>query len=484
MQYISHILQNVSNSASEVLDLYSNRLEHFSSKLSRGFSSLPNELVSHILSLASHSSPDTALSATKLSHVSQQFRRLILGDQSLWTTLSLWHGGASKESLKRQISLSGSTSDLQVIILYGGKISPSVIHSFVATCSPSASRWQSLTFHGVWEEKHFISISDELLQLMKQHHLVLPRLHELCLSDFDLYYSKRVVPRWVSSSTDFGGILPWVAPNLRTLICEQFIPSPSFPFSFSVFKLNLMLNPHDTHDQINDLFQFLGSRQNIPEFILNLTGLEFNIGGEQEIITSTFPALTSFHYKISPVVIETVQCIYGPILEALQMPDLHCFFLSTEVLTSNGSHSDPDAQGFDSLFEKLLPDPDVHPLLTTVTVTILRHYSYRIVGAPEDEAPVIPIPLAKLPHVSSLRITTFGRVSFYRPPETNPSSLRELQIVGCSRLDIEGLQLAVQSLKDGGAWEELERVIVENCDLLDLDSALEVVGEKRLRFVQ
>lgn len=51
-------------------------------------------------------------------------------------------------------------------------------------------------------------------------------------------------------------------------------------------------------------------------------------------------------------------------------------------------------------------------------------------------------------------------------------------------MDVEGLRLAVQSLKDVGAWDTLERVVIRGCDLLDNDAALEAVGKERLRFMK
>jgi len=58
-----------------------------------------------------------------------------------------------------------------------------------------------------------------------------------------------------------------------------------------------------------------------------------------------------------------------------------------------------------------------------------------------------------------------------------------MSFVGCENMEVEeDLQLSVQSLKDVGAWNTLERVVVENCCRLPYEGVLEVVGEERLYY--
>ncbi len=99
------------------------------------------------------------------------------------------------------------------------------------------------------------------------------------------------------------------------------------------------------------------------------------------------------------------------------------------------------------------------------------------------------IPLEKIPHVSALNVTACGKVTFYRrresdeaPVQPSSSSLRELQLHSCQNMDVGGLQRAVQSLKDAGAWDKLDRVVIKKCNLLDYDATVEVIGKERLHF--
>ncbi len=45
------------------------------------------------------------------------------------------------------------------------------------------------------------------------------------------------------------------------------------------------------------------------------------------------------------------------------------------------------------------------------------------------------------------------------------------------------LQETIQSLKDVGAWDTLERFVVEDCKALKYGVALGAVGREKLRFL-
>ncbi len=88
-------------------------------------------------------------------------------------------------------------------------------------------------------------------------------------------------------------------------------------------------------------------------------------------------------------------------------------------------------------------------------------------------------------------MTTCARVSFSRgsalvlapgavaiDPDTR--ALQEFQLRSRQNKDIGSLQETIQSLKDVDAWDTLDRVDVQECEVLDYDSASAVVGKERL----
>ncbi len=101
------------------------------------------------------------------------------------------------------------------------------------------------------------------------------------------------------------------------------------------------------------------------------------------------------------------------------------------------------------------------------------------------------VPLERIPTISTLTLTTCtpGRIFFFAREGTLKTNdgiercrLREIRFSGCEDMGIEDLQTAVITLKFSGAWENLERVVVEYCDSLEYDAVLETVGKERLRY--
>ncbi len=101
---------------------------------------------------------------------------------------------------------------------------------------------------------------------------------------------------------------------------------------------------------------------------------------------------------------------------------------------------------------------------------------------------IFTIPLDKIPTVSTLTITARTRTLFTREAQagvvgsSEKCGLQEVHFVGCDYMEIEDFRSSIQSLKDIEVWESIERIVVEYCDSLEYDEALEVVGIQRLRM--
>ncbi|KLO06714.1 hypothetical protein SCHPADRAFT_895217 [Schizopora paradoxa] len=380
--------------------------------------------------------------------------------------------------------LSQNISDIDIVVNYDGRISVPIVRALLALCTPTASRWRSLSVQGVWDgDDRTSTVSDELGEFMKQHRLSLPRLRELRLCNFYNEETIRVgTTDWVPSTTDFVGILPWEAPNLFALRSFQHVPPPSFPIAdFSVFELYLVPLEDEIYSQVENLGSFLASKQNVCDLILKMDRIEFDAEEILHFPVSVFPAITSLQYHLLNVDTDIVRQLYGPILKSMRIPNVQNYELSAEL----SSPTDVSAVlSFAPYLRLLLPDSRHHPLLTTVTIDIHFLADLEYLTSHEVRSTVIHIPLADIPYASSLRLKTFGQVFFSGKPGAGPSALREVQFRSCSGMTIQGLRLAVYSLKIAGAWDLLERVVIRGCKLLDRDGALEVIGEERLRFVE
>lgn len=484
LQFMSHICKSLTNSLTEVQDLYSRIL-----KLSRGVASLPDELIVLTLRFVTADNFDSEhfRRALRLSHVSRRFRRIVLADSSFWSTLCFCHKTRT-ENIKRSISRSGTSTDIHIIINFRPSISCSALQSFMDACSSTARRWRSLSMYGNWDKEDGpASISDKMLQLMKQYPLVLPRLHELHLKEYRNEFFDGVLEGqqfWETYATNFAGDDLWEAPNLNVVRCTQYIPPLSFPFtSFTSFMLRLQLLPDAAPIQVREMVAFLTSKPNISEFGLELVFTEADSVDDLDIPPAVCAGVTSF--RLSSLYMNlTVASIAGSILTLLRMPKLKTLILSLKLWDIY------DLADLATLVPGvLLPGPDHHPLLTSLTISLHYFEDDAVFSTWASKSLAIDIPLHKIPKVSSLYVTTFGRVSFSRQRRkgrraAGASALREVQLISCVNMDVEGLRLAVQSLKDVGAWDTLERVVIRGCDLLDNDAALEAVGKERLRFMK
>lgn len=93
---------------------YKQSLAPIISRLSKGFASLPDEVLPVIFEFAVRAEGAMGTMQAKcLSHVSRRFREITLGEQSLWSTL---RSSASMAELETAVSRSSTDTDLHVFI--------------------------------------------------------------------------------------------------------------------------------------------------------------------------------------------------------------------------------------------------------------------------------------------------------------------------------------------------------------------------------
>ncbi len=321
-----------------MLRLFERHLEVTISKLSKGFASLPDELLALIFKYATHHEQEGTRHAFWLSHISRRFRRIVLGDRSLWSTQLLRYD-STKENIERCIHRSGNDSDLHIVINNNRMINFSACDSFIGICQPSASRWRSLTLVGEWEEEDGdLNLGDTLRQLLYRRHLVLPQLHELCL--IQRHHNLTAgAPLWYPSSGFPNFARPWVTPNLRVMRCTQYIPPRSCPFgSITHFILSLTLLPGDAYIQVEELCMFLTSMAGLTEFDLELQTHDSCTAGYdlREDLEFVHPflcaSLTAFRLHVSGLSLPSgIYSLLTPFTEALQMPRLKHLSLSVDL---------------------------------------------------------------------------------------------------------------------------------------------------------
>ncbi len=131
-----------------------------------------------------------------------KFRRVVLGDRSLWSTQFLGYD-STEENVRRCISRSGKDADLSIVINIDLMVAgSSPLNAFMSECLPAASRWRTLTYIGDGSSTY----GSRILRLFLSNRLVLPRLFELRMHASQEHYHS-------CSNTDFEYGTGWVRPT-------------------------------------------------------------------------------------------------------------------------------------------------------------------------------------------------------------------------------------------------------------------------------
>jgi len=493
MGYVVSLLKSLVVSAAEQEKLLRIRLDAIASKLSKGLSSLPNEILGYIFKFATQHKIKGTRHAAWLSQVSRRFRGIVLGDRSLWSTLNLWYD-TTKEEVERIVSRSGEELDLHVVVNQNDKIGGPDVCTFLNGLTHTTSRWRTFTVTGDWIDDDDSIPMDVLFDnlIYAYRGLTLPKLEEICISEchYDDFFNELVSPARGFEVYFYRDNPPWVTPNLHTLRCTDYIPYTPFPFtSMSLFALSLTLIPDELTDQFRKLVAFLNAMTNLTDIDLGLKNYKDAADELKETLWFILlcPAVTSFRLHITDFNSSNgINRVLAPLITAIQMRSLErlSVFIESHDGDLYGSHStgsDPPLLSY--VLRVILPRPCIHSLLTSLDVEL--SLPKRESKAPETlHSANLVIPLDRIPNVSSLTVTAFSGVTFSRQPSSRSvDKLLELQLRSCEDMDIKSFEATIQSLKDVDAWDKLDSIVVQQCDLLNCDAVSAVVGMKRLQFI-
>ncbi|KLO06340.1 hypothetical protein SCHPADRAFT_1002406 [Schizopora paradoxa] len=512
MDAIVSMLGTLMGIASDIKRQYDQLMEPVISRLSKGFACLSDDLLHIIFRFTVEE--DDPFQAVRLSLVSRRFRNLAILDPTLWTSLCY---GASKDELETFIVRSGPNAyfDASIRIVrplngeHESSRSKSVIdpafNDFLEACWPSMSRWTTLTitlaYFGSSRELEFA------LQSFNRHDGVcFSSLQEIRIHSEGQYVCKK--------SLD----LTWMAPNLRSLQTSNTVP-PGLTGTVHVFstvtafKCKDILAVYQPHRQAENFVEFIESMPNLTTLELEFQmfmvhDYSFRLIEFPVLPPSSHHSITSFTLTLSQYTVGrdgNWAVYFAELFLGLNMTRLEEFTLVMDVIGFNASITECDIF-FNGLSLALLP-PHHHDDARTRVVcprlsTLNYHLKYNpakvqeIRGSDVDsetlaspEQITFPIPLGSVPTVTTLNITTFTKVSFTRGIEAladdgiTPCGLREIRFEGCDKMEISDLRLTIQSLKDMGAWDSLERFVVENNDSLKYSEVLDAVGEERLHYI-
>ncbi|KLO08309.1 hypothetical protein SCHPADRAFT_931888 [Schizopora paradoxa] len=487
LEYIVQLTKAIGDSASDLLDRYERFLNPYFAKLSKGFASLPDELLGLIFKFAAHPEEEGPKYSIYISQVSRRFRRIALADQSLWSHLFFRHD-TNLRRVKRCIDRAGDHNDVRLILKDSAMVEIEDLRMLMKICSPIAHRLRTISLFGNWDDSWEDANTDYTLagtlnQLLPRR-LSLPRLHELNLAQ-DFYSNPDNpggLPIWVTSEAIESTNL-WTTPHLRSLRCREYIPPPSFPFkTITSFSLRLTLIIRNAvSDQLVELCDFLSDMPNLEEVDLDLINdgnADEYSGPELEMVP--LPAVKSFtiHARKFSLPFGALW-VLGSFVNHLHMPKLERLAIHLEWEELNTFFSPRVLNRALPLFVfSMMPNPILHRYLKHCSIE-LSHPPFNIEDDTSEPTELrekedlieLKIPLDRIPYVSVLEVKTYGNVYFFLADKDKasmqPYQLRELRLVACNNMVREDLEETLQSLEDIGARDTFERLVISNCELLD-----------------
>ncbi|KLO06712.1 hypothetical protein SCHPADRAFT_1002183 [Schizopora paradoxa] len=455
LEYIVQFTKALSDSASELLDRMGRYLDPYYAKLSKGFGSLPNELLGLIF----------------------KFRRIALSDQHLWSYLFFRHD-TNLDRVLRYMDRCSDHTDVHVVIKDGETTSDIdyIIGIFFKKCMSVASRLRTISLFGNWNEFWVTTnVGNTLgytLEQLIQHPLSSTHLHQLNLTS-DFYYEpgNRRHRYWLSMNTS---------------------PPRSFPFkAITSFFLELTFIGRDNFSrQMEDLYVFLSSMPNLSEinldFINELDADRCRDG--PKLVETLLPAVSSFRIYVKDSSVPLIEdWVLTSFMKHLRMPVLERLDVHFKWRHLSTVNSPPMLRAQISEFVcALTPHPTFHQRL--------KHYTVKLSLPFEDSTGLVSklrekkvsfelkIHANRTPFVTVLEVTTYGSVQFFLSDEEEaaiqPIQLREVRLIACDNMVQDDLHDMIHSLDAIGAGDALERVVVQNCDFLD-DSMAETVMQTR-----
>lgn len=499
------VLKSMTAAVEDIKKQYDQFLGPSISQLSKGIDSFPDELLAIVFEDAVREEGAGGVTMAKLlSHVSRRFRNVALANRSIWATL---RSNGSMEEWQTFISRSGSSTDFHVFIQTTQLRNRQKWDAFMDRCWQTASRWTSLTLTRLAPDPcppspHYSPDPYETepeydyAEHMDRHRVrVMKNDMEFIVKAFNggdrLVHTWRF-PRLFELDVQCGDLktkLLWKSPKLQVLRYLGDLPKPSAVFS-SVTTFHYEITSSSV---CCELLKLIASMPNITSLHLTLpsTILKEDVE-EPRYFPPSFlnPPVTFFRLLIPNFPFSTSQNgerFIVAFLHALRIPNMEHFSVQVGCKLTGAINRKTEA--LDGLSRALLPVYISEPLSrpSSVNFKIVKN---GLCDRDPFKVPswIFPIPLERIPAVSTLTFSTCTRVIFTREDHVGadirrePCLLREIRFSGCEQMEIEDLHLTVRSLKHAEAWDTLERIVVENCDLLEYESALEVVGMERLCY--
>ncbi|KLO18959.1 hypothetical protein SCHPADRAFT_94984 [Schizopora paradoxa] len=419
-----------------------------------GLASLPNELLSNILSLAStvhETNPSSSRatfcaavsfrnsfrSAVDFSHVCDRFRRTALQTPELWNKIS---DDMNQHMVQLCLVRSGALP-LEVSLTSfpnRGKFSEfyAPVH-FTRFAMLTSNQWRSL------------EVSSSTVTGFSHPGISLKNLDLQSLTNLKITSSHD--RRHFKSES--GVLQGWNTPNLHSMTIDQFIP-PSFQHSVNLRCLRIALRGFSGRESKLNAQAF----RDFLATCTSLTDLHIHVGSARFVDIPEIPFRASLP-NVEVVSFDIQSCSPATVRALL---DQVRFPAASKVILVLGLLVVPDmSQGFlSSNMEPFFQDEVTFPAATTLNLSVKcinseMRYSTVLSGK-------ISIPFMLLGNIRHLTLTIAG-FSMAHPSKDGIPPLRSLKLQDCDCIDPLWLFAVVEKLEQQGNLGELEEISIIGC---------------------
>ncbi|KLO09720.1 hypothetical protein SCHPADRAFT_907546 [Schizopora paradoxa] len=419
---------------------------------------LPNEILLSIVDFYVESSdpPDLQVrqsNLTRLSHVCQKLRAVIVGCPKYWNTIC---SGLRKEEIMQTYITRSAGMDVNIIILE--KHGQDACETLMKLASRVSNRWRSfsLVLSNTWDLQYALARSFSRLDCYLLY-LQLPRLRNL-----RIHYGTPPL----SFTPDF--FTTWSYPGLRSMDLLNISPKVA-PMSLTSFSMTFC-NGRDVSVPL--LQYFLESSPSIEKLSLTFEAdTSFRVARERAAVVAN---VQSLRLKVEDSLLESIR----PVLRAFTFPKLEDLSIIAKF-HQRGQPAVPMME-INDWKSNILGACSSFYDVSSFSLNLCNHSS-----ALEGALSPLSARFTRLKHYSletNLVVMIAGAEGEAATAEWPLTPLETICFTECETLDIAWLRELKALLTGKEHWEGLRKLRIEQCDKLSRDEVVDVIPEDKLEW--
>lgn len=435
----------------------------YTEMLGAGLNSLPDEVLLEILTLVVETQR-TSLVALELSQVCKRFRRVVLGSPMVWSNI---HPASHSHRMVSIYAERNRSLGLNVTLTLTNKhILPQL--QFLKAVVSAQAHWRSLSIE---VETHDVADQLDSLNVLRGN-TPLPKLKHLCITASKFYSQPFNAEETNRVATLLSSLQ---ARNLISIATTDLVPNPLSP---SLSRLTIYL--HSVTNLIsstmnNGLYRALDHNYSVKELGLIFYFPENDNGQIISDHPTTFDEVEALHIR-TPHVKKRGHGGARILFAQIRLPKLRTVVIDYDFKSKH--EAKPKDMDLHSLDHYYLQAPLFENGLECLVLKLYKSCRF-------DIKRQLPIAFHRMSPVRELRIETphpFASLKTYMEGEPMPA-FRRVVFHECGKLTSEWLHEFVDLLRrDDTTWITLDKIIVNRCPLVDINSLKRMVPKDKLSY--